>query len=244
MCHWWLAAGLTGFLTVTLLREIVAVRRAPAPIGLPRGTGLLGAKLRQWFRHRIRPLVDLAVASGCSPDVATVLQLASSLACAIAYARAWIFTAGLLLIVSGTLDVLDGEMARSRGREGPRGAYIDSVVDRYGEALVFAGMLALYRNSAVVWMVAAAWAGSFLVSYARARAESLGVTCDEGWMQRPERFVLLGGTSMIGTLVSHLTCNANGDHRLQSLAVAIGAVALLANITALQRVRGTLRRLG
>lgn len=243
MCHWWLAAGLTGFLTVTLFREVGAVRRTPAPSGFSGGSGLLGARLRQWFRDRVRPLVALAVEAGFSADAATALQLATSLACAIAYARAWIFTAGLLLIVSGTLDVLDGEMARLRGRDGPRGAYIDSVVDRYGEALVFSGLLALYRDNLVFWMVVAAWAGSFLVSYARARAEGLGVRCDGGWLQRPERYVLLGGASMIGTLANHLTCHTHGDQHLP-LTAAIGAVALLANITALQRIRGTLRRLG
>ncbi len=66
-------------------------------------------------------------------------------------------------------------------------------MDRYGESAVFAGLVAFYRDAWVLWGVLAAWAGGFLVSYTRARAESLGIECREGLLQRPERYVILGG---------------------------------------------------
>jgi hypothetical protein len=99
----------------------------------------------------------------------------------------------------------------------------------------------LYRDEWVVWLVLSAWAGSFFVSYVRARAEGLRVECREGLLQRPERYVILGGTSMVGTLVTHLTCDVDGGRAL--VVVGIGALAVLANLTAVQRIRGTLRRL-
>jgi len=85
-------------------------------------------------------------------------------------------------------------------------------------------------------------AGSFLVSYARARAESLGIECREGMLQRPERYVLLGGASMIGTVVRHLFCSVPA--RDVVMAVGISTLAVLANATAFQRMRSAVRRLG
>ena len=241
MCHPWLAAGLAGFLAIIVIRELRSLLSSPPAAASSPPEGILGSRPRHWFRRRIRPLVDLAVSLGFEADTATLSQLASSSLCAIAYASGWTFTAGLLLIVSGTLDVVDGEIARLRGHAGPRGAFMDSVVDRYAEALVFAGLIALYRNSWVFWLATAGWAGAFVVSYARARAESLGISCSEGWLQRPERYVILGGTSMIGTMMNHLTCNVGVEPPL--LTVGIGSVAILANVTALQRILTTLRRL-
>lgn len=241
MCHPWLAAGVTGFATVIVMRELATIAREPQSGGTWADSGLLGIRVRRWFRRRIRPVVDVALGAGFTADAATLLQLAASVACGLAYARGWMFTAGWMLIACGTLDVLDGEMARRRGRDGPHGAFIDSVADRYCEAIVFAGLIVLFRNDWVLWAVLAAWAGSFLVSYARARAESLGLDCREGWLQRPERYVILGGTSMIGTVARHFSCDAEAQHVL--VAAGISVLAVLANATALQRIRGTLRRL-
>jgi len=241
MCHPWLAAGVTGFIGVLLVREVTPVLREQVPLATRFETGLLGSGLRRWFRGRIAPLVDAALRLGLTANSATLLQLAASVACALAYAKGWMFTAGWILIASGTLDVLDGEMARRQGRDGPRGAFIDSVADRYGESVVFVGLVAFYRNEWILWAVLAAWAGGFLVSYTRARAESLGVECRDGLLQRPERYVILGGASMISTIAGHLTCHPDGRHGL--LAVGICVMAILANVTAAQRTRSTFRRL-
>src|SRR5262245_43434639 len=138
MCRPWLAAGVTCFVASLLVRELSSVAREPE--GSSREDGLLGGSLRHWFRGRIRPLAHAASDAGFSPDTATLLQLATSALCAIAYAHGFIFTAGWILIGCGTLDVLDGEMARHQGHDGPRGAFIDSVVDRYSESTVFMGL--------------------------------------------------------------------------------------------------------
>lgn len=241
MCHPWLAAGATCFVAVLLVRELAPIAREQGPHTAASESGLLGERLRLWFRGRIAPLVDVLLRLGLTANVVSLSQLATSIVCGVAYAHGWMFTAGWILITSGTLDVLDGEMARREGHAGPRGAFIDSVVDRYGETAVFAGLVAFYRDTWVLWGVLAAWAGGFLVSYTRARAESLGIDCRAGLLQRPERYVILGGASMVSVVVAHFTCHPTGRHTL--VAGGICVLAILANATALQRARGALRRL-
>jgi len=241
MCHPWLAAGATCFVILLLVRELAPIARERGPQVAAMESGLLGVRLRTWFRDRIAPVVGLLLSFGLTANYVTFSQLGASLVCSLAYARGWMFTAGWILITCGTLDVLDGEMARREGRAGPRGAFIDSVVDRYGESAVFVGLVAFYRDTWVLWGVLAAWAGGFLVSYMRARAESLGIDCREGLLQRPERYVLLGLASMVSQIVTHISCSSTGHHDL--VAGGIFVLAILANATALQRAHGTLRKL-
>lgn len=241
MCHPWLAAGVIGFVVALVGREVSSIVREPRSMDPHLETGLLGVRLRQWFRIRIGGLAEAASDLGFSADGVTLVQLAMSIVCGMTYAWGWTFTAGWMLIASGTLDVLDGEMARRQRRDGPRGALMDSVVDRYGESAVFGGLAVYYRESWVLWAVLAAWAGGFLVSYVRARAESLGVDCREGLVQRPERYVILGGTSMLGTITAHLVCAVDARHVF--VATGICVLAVLANATALQRASIALRRL-
>src|SRR5689334_2840911 len=138
MCHPWLAAGVAVFLGVLIVRELVPVVRSGED-GAWLEHGLLGLGLRRWFRTRIEPLVDLLLDAGVRADAVSAVQLAMSALCGLTYARGWVFTGGWLLLSAGTLDVLDGSMARKRDAAGPRGAFLDSVIDRYGEAAVFLG---------------------------------------------------------------------------------------------------------
>lgn len=241
MCHPWLAAGVVGFVVTVLARELGPIVRERHGSEGRFQSGLLGQPLREWFRGRVRPLADVCIRGGITPNAITLSQLGASAICGIAYAHGWLFTAGWILISCGTLDVLDGEVARRQGLDGPRGAFADSVVDRYSESAVYLGLVALYRDSWVMWGVLSAWAGAFLVSYTRARAEGLGIECREGLIQRPERYVVLGSTSLAGVIAGHLTCHPGGRHGL--VAVGICALAVLANLTALQRTRATLRKL-
>jgi len=139
------------------------------------------------------------------------------------------------------LDVLDGEMARRQGLAGPRGAFIDSVVDRYGESAVFVWSRGLLSRPVGALGSRGRWAGGFLVSYTRARAESLGIDCRAGLLQRPERYVILGGVSMVSTVAGHLACDMSGRHGLVALGICV--LAVLSNATALQRARVAIRRL-
>lgn len=240
MCHPWLAAGVVVFASVILAREIgPVVRKGDRGEGRLQN-GFLGHELRGWFRARIRPLAVATIELGVTANAITLSQLATSVICGFAYAQGWMFTAGWILIACGTLDVLDGEVARHQQVDGPRGAFTDSVVDRYSESAVYAGLVAFYGQTWALWAVLMAWMGSFLVSYTRARAEALGVDCREGLAQRPERYVILGATSLASSVAGHIACH-HGRHGL--VAAGICLLGVLSNFTALQRTRATLRRL-
>ena len=133
--------------------------------------------------------------------------------------------AGILILLGGFCDMIDGSLARTTGKASRFGALLDSTVDRYSEFIMYLGIAAYfidfedYSTSAAAYL---ALCGSFMVSYARARAESLGFEAKLGFMQRPERIVLIG----LGALI-HIT----------TFKIAIWLVAILANFTALQRIR-------
>jgi CDP-diacylglycerol---glycerol-3-phosphate 3-phosphatidyltransferase len=134
-----------------------------------------------------------------TPDALTVAGVGLCIAGAVVvyfeYLSEWLFLAGAALFVVGSvLDILDGALARRRGTGTPFGAFLDSTVDRVGEGFMLGAVgLVLYRDGSE-WGVAlafAAIAGSFLVSYARAKAEILGLKGDVGLGSRAERVVVI-----------------------------------------------------
>ena len=133
-----------------------------------------------------------------SPNVITVLSVALCGVTGVAIALGHLSGAVWLYAVAGILDVLDGRLARLGGKQTAAGALLDSVCDRWGELFVFAGFAWFFIDSAWILAVMGAFGGSMMVSYTRARAESLGVDLASGMMQRAERIVLVVG----GTLVA------------------------------------------
>ena len=96
------------------------------------------------------------------------------------------------MAVAGVCDSIDGELSRLSGRQSSIGAFLDSTVDRFGEALVFAGIAWYYRAQPwYVMLTIAAMVLSLMVSYVRARAEGLGFECNVGWFERPVRILLM-----------------------------------------------------
>jgi CDP-diacylglycerol--glycerol-3-phosphate 3-phosphatidyltransferase len=139
--------------------------------------------------------------------------------------------AGLVLAFAGTFDILDGALARASKRSYPYGAFLDSTIDRYSEGAVYLGIAAYFLSQQGPWVrlevlaCMAALGGSFLVSYVRARAQSLGFTCDSGLFARPERVVL----TVFGLV-------AAGIGFVAVLSIVIGLLAVATNVTVLQRV--------
>lgn len=132
---------------------------------------------------------------------------------------------GAVALGASFFDVLDGRVARLRGRGTRFGAYLDSTMDRYSDMLLYLGLLLLYArldstpHMVLVWVAAF---GSFMTSYARARAESLVTGCEVGLLERPERIVLLVAGALTNRMVA-----------------VLWVIALLSNVTALQRVAYT-----
>lgn len=112
---------------------------------------------------------------------------------------------GILIIIGGLFDILDGMVARVKGKSTRFGAYLDSVLDRVSDGLLFFGVAYFLRGDFIaVLLCMANLLGSFLVSYTRARAEGLGVDCKVGIMERPERVILLALGAITGLILPAL----------------------------------------
>jgi CDP-diacylglycerol--glycerol-3-phosphate 3-phosphatidyltransferase len=181
----------------------------------------------------IDPTIRWMVRRGVHPNLVTTLGFLSVVGAGVLYHLDHVRWAGLLVLVGGIWDIFDGQVARVSGMASKFGSFYDSTLDRISEIVVFLGLLSLYnsygRALGDVWMVYAlflAMGGSLMVSYTRARAEGLGLDCKVGLMQRPERVVLLGlGSLSFGLMWGGLVLN-----------VVIVVVAVLTNVTAVQRI--------
>jgi len=173
-------------------------------------------------------IARLLVTTGVSPTQLTFVGFALSLGVAGVLGAGFLRVGGALLIVVGAFDTLDGALARVAGRATTFGAFLDSTLDRYSEGAMYIGLVAYFVGAGGPlerWLVLAtvtALAGSFLVSYVRARAQSLGFTCETGLFARPERVVM----TVIGLIFGGVV-----------LAAVVFLLAILTNLTALQRIR-------
>lgn len=155
---------------------------------------LMGAGdfLVHWLLWAIRPLDRMAAALNLTPDFFNFAGLFFGLASGIAIASGRIELGGWAIALGGVADIMDGRVARARQLSSPYGTFIDSMLDRFVEVFAFLGFVVYLRAFTYgPLLAAAAITGSLLVSYARARGESVGVLCKEGLMQRAERLVLI-----------------------------------------------------
>lgn len=164
---------------------------------------LLGA-LEKPFYTMVKPLVERLIQAGVRPNTITTVGTGLVLVSAVAYATGHIRLGGAVLLLSGVADTLDGQVARGGAMVTRFGAFYDSTLDRVGDGATFIGIGAFlltasdvaYRTPAVILCMVAIL-GSVLVSYARARAEGLGLECKVGIAQRAERILGLGVASVI-----------------------------------------------
>jgi CDP-diacylglycerol--glycerol-3-phosphate 3-phosphatidyltransferase len=158
-----------------------------------RGTFVLGGFVRSWFYWFIRPVERASIAVGASPLVYNLAGVAFGSLAGVFYATGHMVAGGWAVLLGGAADVLDGRVARARGLASRRGAFLDSTLDRFAEFGVFVGLAYWFRGDGVALvLVTLTLGGSLLVSYARARGESVGVVCTVGVLQRAERLLLLG----------------------------------------------------
>lgn len=153
--------------------------------------------LQNGARKFMNPVVSLLASLGVPPMLVSMFGVAFSLYGAIVLADGSLFMGGVFLIISGLCDVLDGDLARRNNRTSTFGAFIDSTLDRVSEFAYFGAIIIYIVNrpggftNYEITIVMVALAGSVLTSYARARAEGVGLECKVGIMERPERIVLL-----------------------------------------------------
>lgn len=191
------------------------------------------AALERPFFGIINPLVDWLVRRGVRPNAITTFGTFIVLVSAVCYGMGAIRLGGLFLLLSGVVDTIDGQVARRGAMVSRFGAFYDSTLDRIGDGATFIGIGTWllwapeirYREAAVVTCMIAVMA-SLVVSYARARAEGLGLDCKVGIAQRAERILLLGVPSLVwgpgqGGMV---------------LSVIVALLTVLALITIVQRI--------
>ncbi len=189
-------------------------------------------RIKQGYLRLIDPIADSLVRRGVSPNALTTLGTLCMVAGGVIYAAGHIRTAGWVIGITALFDVLDGTVARRANRSTRFGAFYDSALDRIADGAVLGGLSVFYATSAmhrsapllIVCLVGIV--ATFLVSYTRARAESLGIDAKVGIMQRPERVVLLSAPQAFFGLT------LNG----WVLAAIVVLLTTTAAITAVQRI--------
>lgn len=162
-------------------------------------------EIRKNLGSRIaNPIVGILGRTGMSPDVISSIGLAIDIGAAYLVATGHFFLGGVLVLIAGLFDLLDGALARSTKQTTKFGAILDSTFDRISEAAIFCGLLISFMSRRAstleIVLIFVALIGSFLVSYTRARAEGLGLECKVGLFTRAERVIVLA----IGLLINQI----------------------------------------
>ena len=186
-------------------------------------------RARRFFARFLTPVVDALARLGVTPNGLTVFGFFANAVVGVLAAAGELTAAGIALLVSSAVDGLDGALARRLGKAGSFGAFLDSTLDRYSEAVVLLGLLVYttQRGLRVEQLLVYATAiGALMVSYTRARAESLGVDCKIGLLTRLERVLIMSAMLVF-----------------QQITIGLLLMAVLTHVTALQRMLYVLRTL-
>lgn len=219
----------------------------------------LRLRLQYGIYKILDPFVRLLIRAGFTPNTVTIIGFVLNIGVAAVFVLggeegnrgdlSYVGWAGGLILFAGLFDMLDGQVARLGKMGSGFGALLDSVLDRYSELFMFLGIC--YYLVAHHYLLSSLFAfigliGSMMVSYTRARAESLGIECRGGLMQRPERIVLVGTSALAcGIMAGYI----GGDYKLyikgipfhvfetmSIFTIPLTVLAVLTNITAIQRL--------
>ena len=182
----------------------------------------LSDQMRVVFKGVLDPMGAFFNRLGIYPNTMTILGLAGNIVGAVLLALGHMTIGGIIVLVMGVIDTLDGTMARLRGMSSEFGAFVDSVTDRYSELVIFGGLLYFFvvkEDWLSVLAIYTATSGAVLVSYVRARAASLGMDTKVGFLSRFERYLVLAPALIFNIPM-----------------VGIWIIAIFANITAIQRI--------
>lgn len=204
---------------------------------------LLSGFFKEYWYWLTTPVAKFLIAMRLSPNIITFVGTMMNILPAYLFAIGQIGWAGWAMVWAATFDIMDGKIARITGNSSRSGAVYDSVMDRFGEGIVMMGLAIYFRDSWVLYFVIAGLIGSMTVSYARAKAESLGISCKEGTMQRPERIVYLGVSSIFQPLADFIMIKM-GIIPFPILTIcAVCMVGVLTNTTAAYRMLYTMNEL-
>ena len=183
---------------------------------------MLSEAVRNFSRRFLEPLARFLSTTGVSPNVITLIGFVLMAGVAVLLAKGYLFWGGILIIVAGLFDAIDGTLARMMGRTSRFGAFLDSTLDRFSEAIIYLGLFIYFIEQGQqleLILIYATVVGSMMVSYARARAEGIGVPLRDGLFTRFERIFIL----VTGLLLNQVT-------------IVLWVLAILTNFTAIQRM--------
>jgi len=219
---------------------------------------------QEFIYKLINPIIKLFIHLGITPNMITSMGLILNIVAAgiLMYGAEYgsrndlryIGWAGVVILLAGVFDMMDGRLARMGNLSSKFGALYDSVLDRYSELFMFLGICYYlishdYFLSSMFAFIA--MMGSVMVSYTRARAEGLGVDCSVGWMQRPERILIIGISAILCGVFSYFF---GGDFKIPLFSLVnfetisiftfpLSILAIMANQTALKRLRHSKKEL-
>jgi len=179
-------------------------------------------KIGDTLGHVLDAIVHAFVATGINPNFLTFIGFTINCLAAYLFAYGYFRWAAATIFLAGIFDMADGRVARLANRVTPFGGFYDSVMDRYSDLSLLIGLLIYYGRISryfYVSLVAVAMIGSVMVSYTRARAENLIPTCKVGFLERPERVVLI----IIGAVFDRM-------------APVLWLIAVLSNVTVIHRI--------
>lgn len=179
-------------------------------------------RMRTWFKWVVDPLGKFFLNIGMTPNMMTTLGMLGNFLSAYFLSQGRLVLGGWVMLIVTPIDALDGTMARLRGDPSDFGAFVDAVSDRYAELAILGGLMYFYAtqgNTLGSTLAFAAASGSILVSYVRARAESLGYEAKVGLLTRVERYLVLAPLLVFNKPL-----------------IALWILAILGNFTALQRI--------
>lgn len=183
---------------------------------------MLSETVRKYAKVFLEPLARFISRTGLSPNVITVIGFVLMIGVAVVLAMGHFVLGGILITAVAIFDAVDGTLARMMGRTSRFGAFLDSTLDRFSEAVIFLGLFIYFvgqNQSLELILIYATVVGSLMVSYARARAEGIGVPLKDGLFTRFERVFIL----VVGLVFNQLT-------------IALWILAIFSNLTAIQRM--------
>lgn len=216
----------------------IIYRRRPRDKTVPEYShkSFIGVFLRQFGYWFTNPLIWIFIKLRFTPNTLTISAVFLSCLSAYYYYEGSFAAGGWILIASGALDGLDGRLARATGQVTRSGAYLDSTLDRYSDGILLAGIALYFRNDLFMLIVTILTIiGAEVVSYSKSRGENHGVMVKVGLMQRPERFVILGLTSIFHPFIM-VILSRYGITEPYPIIIMMILMCVLTNYTAAVRI--------
>jgi len=237
-----IALGMIGIFAVLVtayaLRSVIAGRVRHARTDADGGSLFVNKPTMEMVYWILDPTIDFVAALRITPNMVTLFSLLPAAGAGVAIGFGWFGLATALAVVSTFCDIIDGLLARKTGLSSGAGEVIDAAADRYGELFMFGGLVYYYRtHDQVLFIVLAALTASFMVSYATAKAEAMGVPAPRGAMRRGERAAyLIFGCAF--TPVTQALFGGSPSLALRELPIILGMtiVAVVGNISVIQRL--------